>query len=1201
MRKKIYVLLIAISFFIWNGVTAETVSYDFRDGSIITNQQSTDGLLTLGGAYNYHGASYGLDLKVGQVISVKVSGSCTFKFLGSQYSSLAMKGSAIADGDLGTKETKVVTDLSDTYEFIYSGGAATITFTAVLNGEGAGSDIYLPLIEVIYTGEVDPSNGKIDVWDFGAQQLPDSMYNNQLSIDSINSWYSGTITPGSSGNALPSFTAGVLSWSGGSNDRLRTTNTSLTRYDENVSGVTGYTGRIYVNSQAATGRYLSLNLSEDDEVTLAALSQSGFGQLNFVYAADANAQTDVVSLGTDLAEYSFVAKQSGIYHVYDTQDKPSYYRVYRKDAVYNTVSGVIDTIAASGIPSDFGIVFENEAGKVWSAAISGNTYTVDLPVGYFYELSLTGANGFIINSEAMLNVVDTTSTLNVNIQSVELYTVSGKITGLGSDVVNAEFVFSPDPAANKIFMPEVLFNSSDSSYSVELEPNCEYTISVSGVNDYYIPLNTVTITGAQTLDVNMVVKPTYSVAITAIDRSTGNALTPEQLAPLSITFTNLNEEGYVYNFASIDDVVLRDGVYSIYAEGIDALPLVLAPTSNLTIVGESTSKELLFDRSVDWVFKDINVTNPTSYKGLLFTGSVSVRGSNGDLYAGGGATIKIPVKMGEKVFITDYYLSDYIIEGSDTITNDSKNTSTKVVAEYLYKGTEDGYVELAVLNTSYLLSIKVVKVVDFAETIYVGNDKEYKTINEALNAIAMMNRPNQERVTVMIDPGNYEEMLVINQPNVSFVNASLNPSIGLLNKGVDIAEGAVRITSYYGTGYNYFSMNNDQKWNADVLRVNKENGYLSYENMGDGTTNGSYWNATVVVNSKGFEAENIIFENSFNQYISLKESQDSVVMWTSGSRGERPTDYGNTSVQDKSFVERAAAIAVAGGDKIVLNNCRVVGRQDSFYGANGVRVVVYKGAMMGAVDYLFGGMVAVFYKTDLVMNTSDNGSDAAYLTAAYQESGRGYLMYECNVKSTVPGVETASTMTAKPGYFGRPWKPVTSEVVFYNTTVDTSGYTGYVGKSLISPEGWSSSLGGESAKMYEFGTVELSGENNLLSRASWSTVLSIPTLTDGVDISTFNFTKGSDNWDPIPALIANDPTGIYESVNNSSANISAVNGRIYITNVKSVTTVNIFSINGSLIASYKTNGNSNYPIEKGVWIVNVINSEGSNAIKVIVK
>ena len=99
-----------------------------------------------------------------------------------------------------------------------------------------------------------PEAGEIDVWDFGAEQLDASIYNNHLTVDVINSWYAKSIAVGSSGNVLPgSWTAGVLGWVGGSNDRLRTTNRSLTRYDENLGGASGYTGRLYVNSAAATG------------------------------------------------------------------------------------------------------------------------------------------------------------------------------------------------------------------------------------------------------------------------------------------------------------------------------------------------------------------------------------------------------------------------------------------------------------------------------------------------------------------------------------------------------------------------------------------------------------------------------------------------------------------------------------------------------------------------------------------------------------------------------------------------------------------------------------------------------------------------------------------------------------------------------------------------------------------------------------
>lgn len=462
-----------------------------------------------------------------------------------------------------------------------------------------------------------------------------------------------------------------------------------------------------------------------------------------------------------------------------------------------------------------------------------------------------------------------------------------------------------------------------------------------------------------------------------------------------------------------------------------------------------------------------------------------------------------------------------------------------------------------------------------------------------------MERPNDEPVSVLIDPGNYEEMLVIRSNNIKLLNASSNPSIALLNQGISIDNEAVRITSYYGQKYNFFSQGTDNKWSAEALAVNLENGYTDYVNQ-EGTGGGSsYWNATVVVNAKDFIAKDIIFENSFNQYISFKESQD-VVMPKVASEPIRPTDFANTDVQDRSqgYVTQAAALALApGADRVFLNNCRVVGRQDSFYGAQGARVALYQGAIMGAVDYIFGGMTAVFYQSDLILNTSDHGSDVAYITAAQQTtSPRGYLMYECHVKSPVPGVETASAFSSKPGLFGRPWAPNTSEVVFYNTIIDESDFPGQEGLSLILPQGWSSSLGGQSTKMYEYGTLEnATGIDNSGSRVNWATTLVTPTLLDGTIINTFNFTKGLDDWDPFSDLVLSNAEPNF----NAFANAAAYNQMIHVTNIKAQTSIQVFGITGSLIQEFETQNDISFGIPNGIWFVKLIVSDQFKVFKLI--
>jgi pectin methylesterase-like acyl-CoA thioesterase len=1055
---------------------------------------------------------------------------------------------------------------------------------------------------------------KTDVWDFGALGEPvvettpfddTNLYTKQLSVGIINGWYSSSITAGSSStnNTLPTpFTVGDLTWVGNTSDRLRTSNTGLTRYDSTIgTSAAGYTGRVYCNgTTTGTNRYFNLKLNEDDEVTVVCRVDAQPGELsvsNGVLQAETFAVTESSS---SVTEVKFVAKQEGTFKIYCVQGKGSFYRILRKPATYAAVTGSLDVSQAAGIPNGYSVVFTNTAGKSWTAPVTGGTYNVSLPKGFTYKVTLLNANGYIISNGEYLAVSDVTTTHDIVLLKVDLYTVSGAITGLGTDISKLSLTYTPDASANKVYIPKPVINTANSTYTVDLEANTQYVVSGQGVNDYEILSNIVNISGVTSADVAFTAKPVYGVTINA----TGLDVT--QLSNLKLTFTNLNESGYVYNFNSTTGISLRNGTYALTYTGLDAYTVELGLVSNLTVNGSTVAKALAFKPVSVWSFDDKTITtSTTAYKGMLFGGTaatISNSVSSGHLLAKTGGTIQVPVSAGDKITVSYYYTANFSIDGGTAITTATNSTANVEKVEYTYPGSTAGYVTITMGGsalTTYITEIKIGGSIPYVSTITVGTDKTYKTINAALDAIAKMPRTATDRVTVMIDPGNYEEMLVVSQANVTFKNAAATPNINLLNKGVDIDAGAVRITSYYGHGYNYYSMKN-QKWDADVLRVNKENGSLTSTNAGAGTTNGSYWNATVVIGANGFEANDIIFENSFNQYISKKESEDVVVMWSAGSKGLRPTNIGNTEVQKRSFVERAAAIAILNNiDKVILNKCRVVGRQDSFYGGTGSRVVAYKGVMMGAVDYIFGGMNAVFYKTDLSMNTSDVSGDQAYITAPQQSSGRGYLMYECKVTTAIPGTETASLYRSKPGYFGRPWQATTSEVVFYNTTIETSDFPGSENQSLIVPVGWNDSLGGQSDKMYEYGTIENSGVNNASGRVAWSTKLATPSLTGGTAITTFNFTKGNDNWDPLPQLISNETLGIKDNTPTSAVNVIGYKNRIVISNVKSETAVAVYSITGAKVKTFKTSQDIDFESQNGVWIVVIKAEDGQKSVKVV--
>ncbi|MDE6699604.1 MAG: hypothetical protein K2K10_01090, partial [Acetatifactor sp.] len=317
--------------------------------------------------------------------------------------------------------------------------------------------------------------------------------------------------------------------------------------------------------------------------------------------------------------------------------------------------------------------------------------------------------------------------------------------------------------------------------------------------------------------------------------------------------------------------------------------------------------------------------------------------------------------------------------------------------------------------------------------------------------------------------------------------------------------------------------------------------YASFKNPGSGTTNGSYWNATVVVTADKVSAEGIIFENSFNQYMSKKAAED-VIEKQSGAKElagqpRAKMEAGDTTVQNKAYVERAAALAIYNNQKeIYFDNCKFIGRQDTLYGGTGVTAAFYNCSVYGGTDYIFGGMTAVFAKCDLVFNTMEDNNDVGYITAAQTpENQRGLLMWNCTVTSTTPGEDTASKNTSKAGYLGRPWQAKTGEAVFYETIVEATCAEYYkASASLIQPAGWNSSLGGESALSQEYNTHEWAMDvttgkqlDNSAKRLSWSKVLT-EEEAEAITVEAF-----LGDWKPFTAeaLKIDVPTGMGK-VNN---------------------------------------------------------------------
>lgn len=1097
----------------------------FNSTTKFDNKVMEDGLLEISigtGAQPYwHDASHGMAITGGNVISVKVAGNANIDFSQCQYGSVGTITAAAKNGSF-SKETidfgKSVT-CAEAITFIYKGEADTLTFTFAGSGE-----MYLHSMTVANASEV-ASNGKIDAWDFAATPLDPEVYNNILTEDIINAWYPD-VKPGTSGvNTPESFSEGRLAWVGGTNsDRLRTTNTKLTRWDEGVSltdntigDASNLYGCLYVNSASAAGRYLQLTLTEDDIVTIYMKNDNDGNFINFVNDEGLQNEHRAIN-GASGEQVVFNANHAGTYKIYDNSGgKPRYYRILRQDATYAEVSGSI--AAPDTIPAGYELVFTNDyEGSPKSVYVKpeGTSYNVSLPVGYTYTLSLRDANGYIVSSGATLKVESENKvTHNAEITAVPLATLSGNIKGLSADALS-KLSLRAVPKEEKIYIPEFTIGA-DGAYSVQLETSVEYDIIAENVNDYSLTsgssFNLVADTQA---DMEFTAKTVYPITITL------DGLSELATSNASITFVNLNDTledkngtityPYSYTFTDKSNINLRDGVYSVTVEKLGADPVAQALTSNLKVDGKAASKTIKFKPVSSWDFKsdgmtanDVKVEN--CFRGLRFTACGF--DTKGYLTGKAGSEVVVPVKAGDHVAISYCYKADFTVNGETMGTNSGSTglieTSEIVIPD---NSTSDSIV-VTINGTTYFTSIVAATVIPYREVVTVGNGKDFQSVKEAVAYAESMDRPNDEKVTIEIDPGNYEEIVVVKGNNITLKNASQTPSIGLLNKGVDIDENAVRITSYYAEGCAYYSMGSDYCWDAETLAVNKENGYHSTPNPGGSAAN--YWNSTVVVLGKDFHADGIIFENSFNQYISQKESEDIVLAQNANFKKGRDElkNVGDTQVQQRKWVERASALGVC-GDRAVFENCRVVGRQDSLYNREGNRAYFKNCVLMGAVDYIFGGATLAIEDSDLVLNTEGgNSSDQCYITAAQQSGGRGYLFYNCHIRSAVPGVETASTVESAPGMFGRPWKGGTSETVFFNTTIDaTSDGTA----SMISPVAWSSSLGGK-APVYEFSTNELSGVDNSAKRADWSVLLDSPYL-DGEIITPYLFTKGSDNWDP---------------------------------------------------------------------------------------
>ena len=357
--------------------------------------------------------------------------------------------------------------------------------------------------------------------------------------------------------------------------------------------------------------------------------------------------------------------------------------------------------------------------------------------------------------------------------------------------------------------------------------------------------------------------------------------------------------------------------------------------------------------------------------------------------------------------------------------------------------------------------------------LYVGypdKEKNFDKIQDAINEAASISPKNeQERVKIHIAPGTYRQQLKIETPYITLLNEE--------------PEKEVKITWYYGIGYKYYSVGTDGLYNETRAKDKTEKAPA-----------GGRWGATVHLIRWGtyFRAENIIFENSFNRYITQEEIDDGVEL--SMETGIRTIRNMSLDANSREATERAAAFSVEGAF-CEFYNCQFLSSQDTLF--TGSSPQYYKNCLIeGQTDYIFGGSNAVFDSCYLSWKGYSEGSLGGYITANLEGDApyTGYLFYNCTVIAN-------KNLTVRPGALGRPWRE-TAKVTFINTILESA--------ELISEDGWGE-MGGvnpEDVKgFWEYGTSLSDGTLVDLSKRKGN-------IIDNIDFSQFDLRSYMNNWTP---------------------------------------------------------------------------------------
>ncbi|UKM66481.1 pectinesterase family protein [Flavobacteriaceae bacterium GSB9] len=186
-------------------------------------------------------------------------------------------------------------------------------------------------------------------------------------------------------------------------------------------------------------------------------------------------------------------------------------------------------------------------------------------------------------------------------------------------------------------------------------------------------------------------------------------------------------------------------------------------------------------------------------------------------------------------------------------------------------------------------------------------------------------------------------------------------------------------------------------------------------------------------------------------------------------------------------IGQAVAVRVD-GDKVIFENCRFLGFQDTLYLHGNNSRQYYKDCYIeGTVDFIFGWSTGYFENCEIYCKS--NG----YVTAASTDKNTkyGFVFKGCKIT----GNANEATF-----YLGRPWRDY-AQTVFIDCYMDKH----------IKPEGWHNWGKSHAEKTTFYGEYNSSGPGASNKRVKWSKKISEKDLEH---YSKKNVLGGTDNWIP---------------------------------------------------------------------------------------